>query len=156
MSCALILTLSPKRKTDPSTTASTFNSRAMSGTDRSVPLNCITDVREITVSAPIWASSVISRSCMPSTKYSCSASPERLTKGSTANLSIGPPPPPDPNAPHPPAITTAAAATTAPTIALALRRRGCNAASVVPACHVPLSSSLPARPTASTNSAAVA
>ena len=44
----------------------------------------MTDVREITRSPPIVASSAISCSVIPSAKYSCSGSPDRSSSGSTA------------------------------------------------------------------------
>jgi hypothetical protein len=49
-----------------------------------VPLYCITDVREITRSDPIFARVVISSSVIPSAKYSCEGSPERFSSGNTA------------------------------------------------------------------------
>src|SRR5712671_5474976 len=44
----------------------------------------MTDVREVTWSAPILPRLLISSSVMPSAKYSCSGSWERLSKGRTA------------------------------------------------------------------------
>ena len=81
----MIPTLSPERCTAPSTTASTPSSLAICGSNFFVPLYCITEVREITLSALICANSVISASVMPSAKYSCSGSCERFSSGSTAS-----------------------------------------------------------------------
>ena len=54
----------------PSTTASTFNSRAICGSGFRTPLYCITEVREITRNALICPRSLINSSVMPSAKYS--------------------------------------------------------------------------------------
>ena len=75
----------PERRIVPSTTASTFSLGAISLSGFRVPLYCITEVREITRSAPTLPSSVITSSVIPSAKYSCSLSPERFSSGSTAN-----------------------------------------------------------------------
>jgi hypothetical protein len=48
-------------------------------------LHCMEEVREITLTDPICARSVISASVMPSEKYSCAASPVRFCNGKTAN-----------------------------------------------------------------------
>jgi len=61
-------TLSPASITDPSTTASTCSSRAISGRGFVVCRYESTELREITLSAPIFASSVTRASCIPSTK----------------------------------------------------------------------------------------
>src|SRR6266513_1319145 len=84
INCTVIPTLSPERCTAPSTTASTPNSLAICGSSFFVRLYCITEVREITLSVPICASSVVSASVMPSAKYSCSGSCDRFSSGSTA------------------------------------------------------------------------
>src|SRR5262249_20678285 len=65
-------------------TASTFNSRAISGSGFRAPLYLITEVREITRSELILAKLAISSSVIPSAKYSCSGSREKLSRGSTA------------------------------------------------------------------------
>jgi hypothetical protein len=75
------------RCTEPSMTPSTFNVRAISGSggiDLLLPLKFITEVREITLRARICARLLISVSVMPSAKYSCSGSPDKFCKGSTA------------------------------------------------------------------------
>src|SRR5271167_520715 len=63
----MILTLSPERITDPSTTASTRNSLAISGRDLPAPLYLITDVREMTRNSLIleMARQLAHRSCRP-------------------------------------------------------------------------------------------
>jgi hypothetical protein len=53
---------------EPSTTASTFNSRAICGSGLRVPLYIITEVRETTRKALICARSVINSSVIPSAK----------------------------------------------------------------------------------------
>ena len=79
-------TWSPERCTDPSITASTLSSLAICGSGGlEALLYRITEVCEITFNALICARSVISASVMPSAKYSCAGSPERLFKGSTAS-----------------------------------------------------------------------
>src|ERR1700679_3935121 len=74
---------------DPSTTASTFNSRAISGRLFLAPLYCMTEVPEMTRSEPILARSVINWSVMPSTKNSSDASPEKFLRGRTAMERMG-------------------------------------------------------------------
>ena len=69
---AVIRTRPRSRSTVPSKTASTFSSRAISGTVFLVPLYCATDVRESTRRALIFPRSAIKSSVMPSAKYSCS------------------------------------------------------------------------------------
>ena len=81
----MIRTWLPTRRTEPSTTASTFNSRAIWGSGLRVPLYCMTEVREITRSALILDRLVISASVIPSAKYSCSGSPDRFSNGRTAS-----------------------------------------------------------------------
>ena len=71
-------------RTEPSSTASTFRARAISGTVLPDPLNCVVDVREMTLSPPRWPSVPINSSVMPSAKYSCAGSPDRFASGSTA------------------------------------------------------------------------
>src|SRR5262245_10773100 len=46
----------------------------------------MTDVREITRMLPIIERSAINRAVSPSAKYSCVASPDRFTSGSTARF----------------------------------------------------------------------
>ncbi len=122
MSCAVILTLSPARSTDPSTTPSTSRALAISFRDFLDPLKGMTEVREITRRERIEARSVISSSVIPSAKYSWVASPERLASGRTAREEIrgrspatGPSPPAIPfwMSPVRRASATASAATTA-------------------------------------------
>ena len=48
ISCAVMRTRSPARATVPSTTASTWSARAISGSGFLAPLNCMADVRETT------------------------------------------------------------------------------------------------------------
>jgi len=67
-SCAVMRTWLPERSTVPSTTASTFSSRAICGSGLCAPLYTITEVREITLKALICARSVINSSVMPSAK----------------------------------------------------------------------------------------
>ena len=64
--------------------ASTPSSRPISVRFFDVFLYCMTEVREITLSARTWARLEISCSVMPSEKYSSLASPERLSNGRTA------------------------------------------------------------------------
>ena len=90
ISLAVIRTVSPARTTDPSMIASTRSSRAIVGTGFRAVLYCMTDVREITRSPPIFARSAISCSVIPSAKYSCSGSPDRFSNGSTAMDRIWP------------------------------------------------------------------
>ena len=69
ISWAVILTLSPERRTEPSTIASTSSTFAISGVGgRLAPLNCIAEPREITRSRLIVASCVVSSSVIPSAK----------------------------------------------------------------------------------------
>ena len=82
-------TLPLTRSAEPSTTASTLSSFAISARGLSVPLYLIEEEREITFNAPIFARSVIRASVIPSAKYSCSGSPERFRRGSTAMDSMG-------------------------------------------------------------------
>ena len=51
-----------------------------------LPLYCMVDWREITRGAPIFPSSVISASVIPSAKYSCSGSAERFEVGAQLPL----------------------------------------------------------------------
>src|SRR4029450_6831064 len=60
------------------------------GSDLVVPLYRITEVRDVTCSAEILASAVISSSVMPSAKYCCWGSSDRFASGSTASDSIFP------------------------------------------------------------------
>ena len=83
-SCTLRRTRLPRSSAEPSSTASTFSSRAISGSESVVPLYCIADVREITRSARMRARSEMIASVMPSAKYSCAGSRETLRNGSTA------------------------------------------------------------------------
>ncbi|MBA7705721.1 hypothetical protein ES703_114557 [subsurface metagenome] len=125
INCAVIRTCSPTRSTEPSTTASTFNSRAISGSGFLTPLYCMIDVRDLTCSAPIFPRSAISASVIPSAKYSCSGSPDRFSSGSTASDTIRPGlAPPSSCSRHRPIFspTTTSAPTTSP-IAIAHRHR---------------------------------
>jgi hypothetical protein len=54
-----------------------------------VPRYCITEVREVIRTPPIFARSVISASVRLSAKYCCSGSRERLSSGMTARAEIG-------------------------------------------------------------------
>ena len=83
-SCVVIRTRLPERKTAPSITASTFSSRAITGSALCAPLYCMAEVREITRRALILPKSVMSASVIPSAKYSCSGSFDRFSSGSTA------------------------------------------------------------------------
>ena len=58
----------------PSTSASTFSSRAMCGSGLRARLHGITEVREMTRRAPICPTVAISSSVIPSAKYYCDAS----------------------------------------------------------------------------------
>src|SRR4029077_16576324 len=69
--------------TDPSTIASTLNSRAISGRAFFAPLYCMTEVREMTRRDLTLARSVINWSVMPSAKNSSDGSPDRLSRGRT-------------------------------------------------------------------------
>ena len=71
-------------RTDPSSTWLTFSSRAISLMSRLSPLNWKDEVRAATRNSGTWASTLSSSSEIPSEKYSCSGSEDRLTKGSTA------------------------------------------------------------------------
>src|SRR6266404_2096671 len=70
----------PTRSAEPSRTASTFSSHAISGSDFATSLYRIADVREITRSALMRARSEISDSVIPSAKYSCDGSIETLRR----------------------------------------------------------------------------
>src|SRR5437762_2340310 len=63
----------------------TFRARAISGNDFFDDLNDIAEVREITLSPGIIDRSAVSKSVMPSAKYSSAGSPERLRNGRTTN-----------------------------------------------------------------------
>ena len=52
------------------------------------PLKRITEVRDTTLSARIRARLPISASVIPSAKYSCVGSPDRLSNGNTASDAI--------------------------------------------------------------------
>src|SRR5580698_4121863 len=56
----------------------------MSRMGRFAPLYCMAEVRETTRRLRFLASAVMSSSVMPSAKYSCEESPERLASGITA------------------------------------------------------------------------
>ena len=60
--------LIPSVNTEPSITASTPSSRAISGIGLRILLYCMAEVREITCRASIWARSAINASVMPSAK----------------------------------------------------------------------------------------
>jgi len=81
----VIRTRAPTRRTEPSITPCTPSSRPISRSGFLASLYCITEVRDITFSDPIFDRSVISSSVMPSAKYSCSGSPERFASGNTAS-----------------------------------------------------------------------
>ena len=88
MSCTLNRTRSPSSSAEPSSTASTLSSRAISGSESPVPLYFIAEVREITRSARMRARSEMIASVIPSAKYSCAGSCDTLRKGSTAMARI--------------------------------------------------------------------
>ena len=67
---AVMRTRSPSRRTEPSTMASTLNSRAIWGSVFWACLYCMIEVREMTRNPPIFARAVISDSVRPSAKYS--------------------------------------------------------------------------------------
>ena len=69
--------------------ASTFSARAISGTVLPLPLNCMDEVREITLTPASRPSVPINSSVMPSAKYSCAGSPERFASGRMAMDRIG-------------------------------------------------------------------
>src|ERR1700722_8638632 len=89
MSWAVTRTRLPERMADPSTIASAFNSRAISGRLFLAHLYCMTEVPEMTRSEPTLARSVINWSVMPSTKNSSDGSPEKFLSGRTAMERIG-------------------------------------------------------------------
>jgi hypothetical protein len=90
INCAVIRTRLPARTTEPSTTASTLSSLAISGVGgRCAPLNCITEPREITRSALTVARSVVRSSVIPSAKYSWFGSPEKLSSGEDRDRADG-------------------------------------------------------------------
>src|SRR5882762_5926394 len=80
----VIFTRLPERSTDPSMTASVFNSLAISGKVLVLSLYPRTEVQEITLRLLILVRVVISSSVVPSAKYSCLGSPDRFFNGSTA------------------------------------------------------------------------
>ena len=69
--------------------AASASSLAISGNDFCVRLYRITEVRETTRNAPIFARSVMRASVTPSAKYSCSRSPLMFLNGSTATYFLG-------------------------------------------------------------------
>lgn len=73
LSLAVRRLLSTARATVPSTTISTFNSRAICGRASLDPLNRIAEVREITCRELTCARLVINTSVIASAKYSCLA-----------------------------------------------------------------------------------
>src|ERR1700722_19220739 len=77
-------TVLPDRRTLPSSTAPTFNLRAMVPMSVSLPLNENAEVRAATWSSLTSVRELSSSSVSPSEKYSCSLSPLMLTNGSTA------------------------------------------------------------------------
>src|SRR5215469_5438333 len=83
MSCALMRTVWPDRRTLPSSTVATFSLWATSATS-GCSLNEKDEVRAATCSPSISASELSNSSVSPSEKYSCSLSPLKLTNGSTA------------------------------------------------------------------------
>src|SRR5882762_10032594 len=81
----VIFTRLPERSTDPSVTASVFNSLAISGKVLVLSLYPRTEVQEITLRLLILVRVVIRSRVVPSAKYSCLGSPDRFFNGSTAN-----------------------------------------------------------------------
>src|SRR3984885_10144994 len=77
-------TVLPDRRTLPSSTAPTFNLRAMVPMSVSLPLKEKAEVWAATWSSLISARELSSSSVRPSEKYSCSLSPLMFTNGSTA------------------------------------------------------------------------
>src|ERR1700738_4070171 len=75
----------PDCSTDPSTTASTFNSLAICGSGLLLALYVMADVREITRKASIFARVLMSSSVIPSVKYSCAGSFDGLRSGRTTS-----------------------------------------------------------------------
>src|SRR5215813_1907445 len=69
--------------------ASTLSSRPISGKGLRVALYRVVEVRDITRSSLICPRVVINWSVMPSAKYACDESAERLSRGSTAREWIG-------------------------------------------------------------------
>src|ERR1700682_3117438 len=75
----------PDCSTEPSTTASTFNSLAICGSGLLPDLYVMADVREITRKASIFARVLMSSSVIPSVKYSCAGSFDVLCRGRTTS-----------------------------------------------------------------------
>ena len=84
MSCAVTRTLSPARRTDPSSTVDTESSEAISANRLVRPLYVITDVREMTLRSRIFDRWVMMSSITPSAKVSVDSSRGRLSNGRTA------------------------------------------------------------------------
>jgi len=93
MSCAVMRTRSPCRRTLPSSTMRTSSSRAMSGISLAWPLYANEEVRAATRRSGVRASTLRISSLTPSEKYSFSGSPDMLTKGSTAMVRSSAPSP---------------------------------------------------------------
>jgi len=89
ISCAVIRSRSPARRTDPSTTLATPSVSAISGIGRSCPLNAKAEVRAVTSRSGNCASEFRISSVRPSAKYSSSGPLLIATNGRTAtDLSI--------------------------------------------------------------------
>jgi hypothetical protein len=65
-------TVSPARRIEPFTTASTPSLPASSASDRAVPWATAPEEREMTLSEPIWARSAMSPSVIPVPRYELS------------------------------------------------------------------------------------
>src|SRR5580658_6162944 len=84
MSCAVMRTVWPERRTLPSRTAPTLSLWAIVPRSMSFPWKEKADVRAATCSPLISAKELRTSSVSPSEKYSCSLSPLMLMNGSTA------------------------------------------------------------------------
>src|SRR5580658_5203211 len=89
MSCAVMRTVWPERRTLPSRTAPTLSLWAIVPRSMSFPWKEKADVRAATCSPLISARELRSSSVRPSEKYSCSLSPLMLMNGSTATECAG-------------------------------------------------------------------
>src|SRR5579863_1206580 len=98
MSCAVMRTVWPERRTLPSRMAPTLSLRAIVPRSISFPWKEKADVRAATCSPLISARELRSSSVSPSEKYSCSLSPLILMNGSTATERGGGLKPPTPAA----------------------------------------------------------
>ena len=84
MSCAVIRTWFPARRTDPSSTVRTFSCSPMRRRFSFFPLNENDDIRPATRNSATCVSALRISSVMPSAKNSFSASALRFANGSTA------------------------------------------------------------------------